>query len=59
MDKKPVCAVLTRLLPIDGKTDTLIKICEEQDTVVDVMSWADKKCEGDATMLSLDIVQAE
>lgn len=59
MAKKPVCAVLTRLLPIDGKTDTLIKICEDRDTVLDIMSWADKKCEGDAVAMSLEIVQSE
>lgn len=59
-DMKPVyVAVLRRAIPVDGcNMDTATRILGSDETVSDVMAWADRVCGGTTVFISLEITEA-
>ena len=52
--------VLRRAIPVnDYSTDTITHICEEGETVAEVMDWAKQKCEGSCALISVEITEAK
>lgn len=52
-------AVLKRAIPVsDYSTDTSTHIIGDDESVRDVMDWAERLCQGSTVMISVEIVKA-
>lgn len=52
-------AVLRRAIPVESRAvDTLVHVVGNDETISEVMAWADRQCAGMAEFVSLEIVRA-
>jgi hypothetical protein len=51
-------AVLTRLIPVDGcMTDQCVQVISDNDTVLDVMAWAEKETNNSTAIIDVKIIK--
>lgn len=59
MKGKRITAVLRRRIPVEPGSDTCVFLCDSVTKTDDIVEWADRLCQGNAHMVSLEIVPAD